>query len=151
MWPRVLFGAPRVVLRVVYVWSTCGRVVVWSCGHEWFYVWFYVWSRVVTFWAFRVPRKGHVCCENPKSSTVRIYRSIWGPVPCRAPDHYSYTPVAAIPATSPYSAVLVTYTQSIIHCGLRVLRIACERITINYCRVMAAMRMSLIGTVRTRV
>ena len=48
-----------------------------------------------------------------------------------------------------YSTGVVTYSQSIIHRGLRVLRIACERITINYCRVMAAMRMSLIGTVRT--
>ena len=41
-----------------------------------------------------------------------------------------------------YSTGLVTYTQSMIHRGLRVLRIACERtrIAINYCRVMAAMR-----------
>ena len=34
VWPRVLFGAPRVVLRVVYVWSrvvTCGS----TCGHVW--------------------------------------------------------------------------------------------------------------------
>ena len=39
-----------------------------------------------------------------------------------------------------YSAGLVTYSQSIIHRGLRMVRIACERIRINYCRVVAAMR-----------
>ena len=57
------------------------------------------------------------------------------------------TPTVRTAAEDPtavlYSTGVVSSTQSIIHRGLRVVRIACVRITINYCRVMAAMRIEL--------